>query len=317
MDRAATGANPRIEVQQQLHRLARKRLERFVTLVAKFLVNDDPDVIHDLRVASRRLQQTVRAVASTRRNSKTRKILKFPRRTRRAAGPCRNLDVNAAMIRDRLEQTSSKILRNGWNNLRERLQAERPSLLSSGRRQVAKQDLFSFAARARKFLATAEPPVHSALPTLRKAVQESLVAWDAACARAEASGSVEDLHALRIATKAFRYRAEILLDLGVGAYKTIAKDLKQLQSALGEWHDHSVFLQFAATCVGRPEYLKNNATTANSLLARIHEEQKLLDRAGRRIIKLAVKLRRGWRMTHKPRDASAAEGMQPGAVKRV
>jgi len=43
-------------LKSQLVKLARKRLERFVTLYPKALVSDDPEIVHDLRVASRRLQ---------------------------------------------------------------------------------------------------------------------------------------------------------------------------------------------------------------------------------------------------------------------
>lgn len=300
MGKSATGTQRAVEAQKQLHKLARKRLERFVTLVAKLLVNDEPDVIHDLRVASRRLQQTVLALDPPQKNKKSRKVLKFLRRIRRAMGPCRNLDVNAGLIQRRLDQTPSPILRNGWETLREQLQGERRFALSNGRRRVAKNDLVSFIARADKFLAA--DIRHDPLPKLQKAVEESLTEWDKACVRAEKSGKVKHLHALRIATKAFRYRAEILLDLGACALKATATDLKQLQSALGRWHDQWVFWESATACASRPEYRENHPEVAAALLARIDEERKEGDHDVEEMIGLALNIRRRWQVTrgHRP-----------------
>lgn len=299
MDSVAKEAHHGVKAQKQLHRLARKRLECFVTLVPKFLVNDDPEVIHDLRVASRRLQQTVRALDLPQKNNKSRKVLKFLRRIRRAMGPCRNLDVNAGMIQDRLDQTKLEVLKKGWKGLQKHLHENRPAVLSNGRRRVANYDLVSFIARAGNFLAAAIP--QDPLPQLRKAVQESLTEWDKACARAEKSGSVEHLHALRIATKALRYRAELLDKLGFGAFKATAKDMKQLQSALGQWHDQWVFLESAAACASRSEYRENNPEVAAALLARIDKERKQRDQDVEEMIGLALNVRRPWKATKKRR----------------
>ena len=75
-------------LKSQLVKLARKRLERFVTLYPKALVSDDPEIVHDLRVASRRLQQALR-VLPPHSKSVNRKLFKVLRRVRRAFGACR------------------------------------------------------------------------------------------------------------------------------------------------------------------------------------------------------------------------------------
>ena len=49
----------------KLPKVVHKRLECFVTLFAKALVNDAPETVHDLRVASRRLQQALRLLSPT------------------------------------------------------------------------------------------------------------------------------------------------------------------------------------------------------------------------------------------------------------
>ena len=72
-------------LKSKLVKLARKRLERFVTLYPKALVSDEPEIVHDLRVASRRLQQALR-VLPPHSKSVNRKLFKVLRRVRRAFG---------------------------------------------------------------------------------------------------------------------------------------------------------------------------------------------------------------------------------------
>src|SRR6185436_10294228 len=62
MNATATTTDAAISNQKRLLKLARKRLQRFATLVPKVLLSDDPDTVHDLRVWSRRLQQALRVI---------------------------------------------------------------------------------------------------------------------------------------------------------------------------------------------------------------------------------------------------------------
>jgi CHAD domain-containing protein len=295
----------RVDAEKKLRKLTRKRLERFVTLLAKFLVNDDPDVIHDLRVASRRLQQTIRVIVSSEKSKTRRKVFQILRRTRRALGPCRNHDINAAMVQSRLQETQPEILRNGWLALQSHLQENRPALLADARRSVAKHDLAKFIARAEEMLGGADFETDPTLK-LRSAAQKSLTEWDEAYARAEQSRNVEHLHALRIAGKRFRYRAEILVEIGAGAFAATADDLKQLQSALGDWHDRCGFLEFVAEFIGRPQYLVSHPDLASALLADVEQEEKRNTEAVETILSRAAKLRQRWK------DGQARGTPRPG-----
>ena len=294
MGKRETEGGGRVDAERRLRKLTRKRLERFVILVPKFLVNGDPDVIHDLRVASRRLQQTIRVIVSPEKNKTSRKLFQTLRRTRRAVGPCRNHDINAAMVHGRLGETQPELLRNGWLALQSHLQENRRALLADARRRVAKHDLARFIERAEEMLGGADFATDPTLK-LRTAAQKSLTEWDEAHARAEQSRSVEHLHALRIAGKRFRYRAEILAEIGAGAFAAVADDLKQLQSALGDWHDRCLFLQFVAEFIGRPEYLVSHPDLASALLAHVEQEQKRNSEAVEAILGRAAKLRQRWK----------------------
>lgn len=279
--------------QKRLLELTRKRLERFVTLVPKFLVADDPDTIHDLRVWSRRLQQTIRALAPQARTQGSRKAIKILRRVRQAVGSLRNLDVNTELVQNRLEKAPSPLLRDAWEALGNHLQANRATLVANARQEVAKHDFVSFIDRAHKLMSHADLDAN---PTakLEAAVIASLTDWDNACNQANEIRSVENLHGLRIATKRLRYRAELLADIGATSLKSMVKDLKELQAALGDWHDRSVLLQCIAEFIGQPEFLASQPGMGGALLAHMEQEKKSNDDAVEEILHRVPKLRKRW-----------------------
>ena len=279
--------------QKKLLELTRKRLERFVTLAPKFLVADDPDTIHDLRVWSRRLQQTIRAMVSQTRGQGSRKAIKMLRRVRQALGSLRNLDVNVQLVQSRLQKAPSPLLREAWEALENHLQADRGALLASARQEVAKHDLVSFIDRAQKLMSHTDADAN---PTtkLEAAVIASLADWDNVCNQANKIRSVENLHDLRIATKRLRYRAELLADIGASSLRPMVKDLKEIQSALGDWHDRSVLLQSIAELIGQPKFLARQPGMGGALLAHMEQEKKSNDDGVEDILQGLPKLRKRW-----------------------
>jgi CHAD domain-containing protein len=289
-----------VVAQKRLLDLSRKRLERFVILVPKFLLNDEPDFVHDLRVWSRRLQQTMRVVVPESPPRASRKLIKMLRRVRRALGPLRNLDVNAQLVRRRLEEAPSPVLHDAWEQLKNNLQQQRGTLLAEARDAVAENDFIAFIARAQKVLSQADIDAN---PTgsLEAAVIASLSDWDQAHSLAAESRSVDNLHGLRIATKRLRYRAELAADIGAASLRPLVKDLKEIQAALGDWHDRSVLLQCTAEFIGQPEFLANHPGMGAALLAHMEDEKKDNERAIDEVLQQVPKLRKrlsDWRDKH-------------------
>ena len=77
----------------KVRKLALRHLNRFVSLEAKVLKGDDPDAIHDMRVASRRLQQVLDLIFPKPLPREARRLRRKIRRCRRALGDLRNCDV--------------------------------------------------------------------------------------------------------------------------------------------------------------------------------------------------------------------------------
>jgi CHAD domain-containing protein len=278
--------------QRRLLKLTQKRLERFVTLLPKVLANDDPETIHDLRVASRRLQQTLK-VSIQQKTSGRRKIIRALRRVRKALGPCRNLDVNRDLAQRLLQESQSPAAREGWQTLATHFQEQREPLLAAARKQVAKCDLAAFIERARRLIAHA---CVDADPTAKMtaAVARSMARWDDAFRLAAEKHTVDSLHSLRIATKRLRYRAELLAESGSAALAPIVKDLKQMQTALGDWHDRSLLVQYAAEFLAGADFTSRHPDTSGALLAEMEKKKQSNDERIEPILSGAAKLRKRW-----------------------
>jgi len=278
--------------QRRLLKLTQKRLERFVTLLPKVLANDDPETIHDLRVGSRRLQQTLK-VSLQQKTSGRRKIIRDLRRVRKALGPCRNLDVNRELVQRLIQESQSPVTRQGWQRLAMHLKEQRAPLLAAARKQVAKCELAPFIERARKLISHAQ--VHTD-PTAKMAaaVKRSIAQWDDALRLAEEDRAADSLHSLRIATKRLRYRAELLSESGSAALAPMLKDLKQIQSAMGDWHDRSMLVQYAEEVLAGPDFSSRQPEVSGALLTEMEKEKQRNEEAIETILSRAAKLRKGW-----------------------
>lgn len=288
MDSAAAGTT-----QNKLLKLTRKRLERFVTLLPKVLISDDPEAIHQLRVWSRRLQQALRVVLDKAKPQKGRKVRRTLRDVRRVLGPCRNLDVNIELIMERRKHASAALVQQSWDAIRNELEEKRAPLLERARRTVARYNVFDFIERAQALIDAADRD-SDPIKKLNKATAQSMKAWDEAFALAYERRDETHLHKFRIAAKRLRYRAELLGDLGESQAKPLVQHLKELQTALGEWHDRCVLMHYVAEFIGQPNFLADHPDMGRALLAEIEKEKLRNEAAIDTILSHAPKVQKSW-----------------------
>jgi CHAD domain-containing protein len=256
----------------KLPRLAKKRLERFVTLYPKALVSDKPEVVHDLRVASRRLQQTLRLLLPNAKSSANKKLLRLLRRVRRAFGSCRNLDVSIHLIESKLAATTTASLRSAWDAVRLWLEEQRAAEIERGRAELKRHDLTDFISRtqARMENIDEEPQTGALAERARDAFGE----WREALTAAKEEPQNERIHALRIAGKRLRYQLEAIAELGDLSVKQLLDGLKALQDDLGSWHDRSVVRDLVAEFIGRPGFLAEEPGMCRALLLDMEREKQ-------------------------------------------
>lgn len=300
MARAAIEPINAVPAQSKSSTLTRKRLERYVTLFAKALVNDAPDTIHDLRVASRRLQQALRLFVPDSNSSGTRKLMRMPRKVRRAFGACRNLDASLALVQKKSSAATAASLRLSWDAVRQWLDQQRSTELERARRELRNQDLVDFTVRVQARLTAIEPEPQD-VDDLGVKARKAFTAWQEALEGAKADPQVAQIHAFRIAGKRLRYRVEPLAKLGDASVKPLLQGLKSLQDSLGDWHDHCILRQHVAAFIGRRGFLAEEPGKCRALLLEMERDKQ------RDLVTINDLITRGEQLVAKATDLSASQ----------
>lgn len=289
----SSAAKEVVSAQSKLLKLTRRRLEKYATLLPKVLVSDDPETVHDLRVWSRRLQQVLRVIAPSGQADRIKKVLRVLRYVRQTLGPCRDLDVNIALLESKREHHGTGSVQRAWQSMQSELESQRQALIERVRRDIARRDLFKFITRVQSLIARAEPDFDP-LEQITAAMTKSMDGWEESFAATREQPDAAGLHALRIAGKKLRYRAELLAALGQPKVNPLVKTLKEIQTTLGDWHDRSVLLHHVAEFIGRPGFLAEHPDIGRILLAEMGKERLRSDTEVASVLQQAAKVQESW-----------------------
>ncbi len=298
--------------QKRLRELVDKRLEKFVSLLPRLLISDRPDIIHDTRVYSRRLQQVIRVFFPQTTIGKARKLIRTLRKTRRSLGACRNLDVTIELVQKRIHAAREDAIRDAWRNVRQHLEENRTRELSRARREIERHEVTAFIERARSLLESGDREKHPEI-LLKKSIETGVSDWSDALENARENQGRDSFHAFRIAGKRLRYRLELLAAMGDKSSRTKVKTLKKLQEEIGQWHDRQVMLQFVANFIARPDLLAGHPDLARTLLAEMDAERQRDGDAIATVLKHAQRIHDGWTVGNVKRQALKGNGVDQRA----
>jgi CHAD domain-containing protein len=277
-----------------VRRLALKQLNRFMTLEPNVLRGDDPDAIHDMRVASRRLQQILDLMYPKPRAREIRGLRRKIRRSRRCLSEVRNCDVMIERVDKQLavKRVSRREIRMA---LRSYLRDRRAQSFEKALRKLGKTNLATFYLELRGFIrpgaSAPHAQHHAAASELTSEVFFQRVGaslgrvWKGFESQLELSHADPQpsvLHGARIATKRLRYLIEVIAAFEVGGAEENLRWLRLLQRRLGEWHDLEVLEQMMIEMVARPEFLRERLETAmgvEKLMARNRAVKKKMQDA--------------------------------------
>jgi CHAD domain-containing protein/CYTH domain-containing protein len=242
-----TAASPDQPAEEGVRRLALTHLETARTARARLGSSDDPEALHDYRVALRRLRSCLRSYRRQLRSTVTRKSRRRVERLAHATNRSRDLEVHLEWLTAQ-EATAAAGDRPGITWLIGRLECAR----SRGWREMLALDEARFPAMF--------DPLHRQLSRYRTTVhlepdreRRTLVEVTGRRARAAArrlerrlgrirdQTSEEEIHRARIAAKHLRYLLEPFV-ARAPAGEAIIERLKSLQDAFGDVHDAHVFL---------------------------------------------------------------------------
>jgi CHAD domain-containing protein len=274
---------------KKVRQLALRRLERFVSLEPKVLRGDDPDAIHDLRVASRRLQQVLDLLYPKPQPREIRRLRRRIRRCRRAFGNVRNYDVFLGHV-DRYLNRKRISRREVWSAIQEYLRARRAGLFQKALRRFHRQNLTGLYVRLREHLraagaSTSPRAVASQLdtsteaaagefwPRLGQSLEQVWTAFEAQVGESCRNPSPAAIHATRVAAKRLRYLLEVVYEFRVSGCADQLAWLRRLQQHLGDWHDLEVQGQILAKMVGRPAFLRDHLELCQKIIALMRRER--------------------------------------------
>ncbi len=220
---------------------------------------DDPETIHDVRVASRRLREALAVFRAAIPERRRRRLLDTARRLTRRLGETRNADVGAALLREWIARAEERGGPRAWvaaapaaSALAKRLEARARRLRiaagPAGRRDARR--LRRRVRRVARALERGKVPRGGA-PVGEGDIARAEIATRTARLFRHASGwsdpaNIEALHATRIAAKRLRYTLELFdRRTGPGFADRLAL-VKAVQESLGRHHDASVLLDEAS-----------------------------------------------------------------------
>ena len=251
---------------------ARRQLDQYLSLEPKVLKGRDPDAIHDIRVASRRLQQVLDLLYPAPRPAKVQKVRRTIRRSRRVLSVVRNCDVLLERT-ERILARKRASRREVWSAFRDYIEERRERSFRKATRRLSKLNLSALYVRLQEQMRPPDPSPSEETslggartaplrPRINQSLQETWSSLAICVEQARETPDTASLHAVRIAAKKVRYLVEVVHALDVpGSDQTLAC-LRRLQTHLGDWHDLEVLEEMMLAMVAQPEFLAERLEVA-------------------------------------------------------
>jgi CHAD domain-containing protein len=274
----SSGTTPPTNEWSKVRKLALRHLNRFVSLEPKVLKGDDPDAIHDMRVASRRLQQVLDLIFSKPPPREARRLRRKIRRCRRVLGDVRNCDVLLQQVEGRLARNRCSD-REAWTAVKQHLQERRSESFARAIRKLSKVNLAVFYMRTKEILDRLRPtpdrdhvshplvqPEGLAFEPFPARLAKVLVGvwseFEKQVAASHREATAPSIHAARICAKRLRYLLEVVNQFGIPGSSGALAWLRKIQQHLGDWHDMEVLEEMIIEMIAKPEFLRDRLPLA-------------------------------------------------------
>jgi CHAD domain-containing protein len=224
-------------------------LARESRLLRKLSNNPTADQIHGFRTTARRIEALLASVFDEPRKNE-RKLLKQLERVRRRAGRVRDLDIQIKNLQDlqlgREAQCRQQVLQHLRDGRRKALKKLTESLDEGtvGRLQKRLRRAASKISKARSHHSGASSNGSKKQPTARAFAARRLQALQQKLPLSE-----QTVHEYRLRCKRLRYTLELSTDPEAA---TLIEQLKEVQDAVGKWHDSTVLLETAQSVIDHP-----------------------------------------------------------------
>jgi CHAD domain-containing protein len=206
----------------------------------------DPEGVHSMRVASRRLRSAMRDFMPYLRQRGLTSVLKQTKAIAAALGEVRDQDVAIIALEKIQKQASAEVaaaLQQLIDERKERRNESRDNLSSvliAGEMKTAKTE---FMTRIEKATALSTSQTELSFAKMSAAViLDRLKELEKLSESLYQPFEIESLHDMRIAAKRLRYALELFQQCWGRSLQTFAKNAARMQTALGEVHDCDVWI---------------------------------------------------------------------------
>lgn len=212
---------------------------------------EDPDGIHDMRVASRRLRAALSEYAAFLPKAPRGELLHEARRITRLLGRPRELDVTLGLLA-RYHDESDAAARAAATTLMDRLRGQRAQLAADCLEAADMAASETIDGMLRRLIEGTRPKGRSVVDEVARRLRRRFnVLTDEYGAWID-TGEREQLHRVRVAFKKFRYACELFTPYFGDRMDVVIQELKQIQEHLGAWNDGRVLLREAGNLPDAP-----------------------------------------------------------------
>src|SRR5262245_40121681 len=115
-------------------------MRSLATLINRLMETDDPEIIHDTRVACRRLEERLAVFFPKPRTGKIRKLRRKLRRIRRVLGGWRNCDVLLKLLSRERAADETSATQDAWKLIHNYVAERRSREIRRSRKKIEKYD---------------------------------------------------------------------------------------------------------------------------------------------------------------------------------
>jgi CHAD domain-containing protein len=226
------------EVPRRLKKYARQQVRKLRQTYKAAKRSQDPEVVHDLRVLTRRLQ-TMLDLATLSDSNGASPLKKKLRKLRHVLSLRRDTDVLGHAMRSRGTRAASAARRRLWNRAARKTREEGGQADKQSRRWLRRHKIGKLASGIKEIVADRLDDGFSSrdlAPALHRVQQK----WKQAIRAAASASDSSRLHNARIKTKSLRYMIELISRLTASDRgMELIEHLKGVQDELGEWRDQA------------------------------------------------------------------------------
>lgn len=269
----------------EVRAIALDHLGRMARLKTKIIRAGKPGAIHDFRVSTRRLQQTIDLLLPADPRGELRDLRRSVVRGRRALSAVRDCDVSIALASAHFA-VSRPASRELWRSVGEFLNQRRPQKYRRAIRKLEKLDLDRAFHRLRVLIELSTKGSRRGLREagyslgrnrfsrrLPEELRRLSNAYSSAIRAAASTPSTASIHKLRVAVKRLRYLVEIARRFEGDQSREPLSTLRAFQTALGDWHDRETEVRLLTKLAKRPERLRGKSSKSGNTRKALEEQR--------------------------------------------